>query len=144
MSKLFIFALLIIECCTQIEALGHKRTGNWCEHTVTKHISCRVRNGTEMHVEKVKPAWCNYKLSPPFSSRERNCGNSFRVVFRPIYRIEFQTIRTKKMSCCPGFSGQNCEIGKGEIYHNYEEEMVRKSDFNERTSFLLAMGEKLP
>ncbi|XP_002739911.1 uncharacterized protein LOC100378089 [Saccoglossus kowalevskii] len=111
LMRILILFIFLGFLSTDGSAMGHhnRRNGNWCEHTVTKHVSCRVRNGTEMYVEKVKQAWCNYKLKQPFSSRDRNCGHSFRVMFRPIYRIDFQTVHTTEMKCCPGFTGSNCQ-----------------------------------
>ncbi|XP_070572837.1 collagen alpha-1(XXVI) chain-like isoform X2 [Ptychodera flava] len=121
-----LLVLLVVDSSIQVLGYGHQRKrDNWCEHTVTKHVSCQVRNGTEMYVEKVKPAWCNYKLNPPFSSRDRNCGNSFR--------IEFKTVRSKEMICCPGFTGPNCE----EVCLNCS----RIDDLEHRIEYLMQLAE---
>ncbi|XP_003725971.3 collagen alpha-1(XI) chain [Strongylocentrotus purpuratus] len=86
------------------------RTGNWCEFKRTKQITCNVRNGTEMYIQRTVAPWCNYQLRTLYGQlQHKDCTKSaYRVMFRPKYTIGYRTVETTERRCCPGFSGTNC------------------------------------
>ncbi|XP_022101097.1 EMI domain-containing protein 1-like isoform X2 [Acanthaster planci] len=91
----------------------HYRTrgSNWCDFIVTRQVSCAIRNGTEMYVQRTTPNWCKYQLQSLYGSFGRkDCDKtSYRIMFRPRYYIGLRTVETRERRCCPGFSGQNCD-----------------------------------
>ncbi|XP_072043245.1 collagen alpha-1(XXVI) chain-like [Amphiura filiformis] len=120
-SNLWTSILLLVMLCVYAECYGYaptnnyvrSRTSNFCDFRVTKQVTCRVLNGSEMYVHRSNAPWCNYQLRtyyPPFSKKE--CGDSsatYRMMFRPKYVIGYRNIETLERRCCPGFTGRNCD-----------------------------------
>ncbi|XP_038058951.1 collagen alpha-1(XXVI) chain-like [Patiria miniata] len=93
---------------------GHRyraRGSNWCDFVVTRQVSCMIRNGTEMYVQRTTPDWCKYQLHSLYGSFGRkDCDKtSYRIMFRPKYYVGLRTVETTERRCCPGFNGQNCD-----------------------------------
>ncbi|XP_041456174.1 collagen alpha-1(XXVI) chain-like isoform X2 [Lytechinus variegatus] len=88
----------------------HRRTGNWCEFKRSKQVTCNVRNGTEMYIQRTVSPWCNYQLRTMYGQlQHKDCSkSSYRVMFRPKYTIGYRTVETTERRCCPGFHGPNC------------------------------------
>ncbi|XP_071480693.1 uncharacterized protein [Diadema antillarum] len=86
------------------------RTGNWCEFKRTKQVTCNVRNGTEMYIQRSISPWCNYQLRTLYGQiQQKDCTkSSYRVMFRPKYTVAYRTIETTERRCCPGFFGDDC------------------------------------
>lgn len=38
---------------------------------------------------------------------------SYRTVVRPSYKVVYRTVTSLEWKCCPGYSGSQCEEGKG-------------------------------
>nr|XP_039257592.1 papilin-like isoform X6 [Styela clava] len=77
-------------------------TGRYCAFTKTKMIPQRIANGTETYLKQVvsKCHWTSLYCTP-------------RVNYVVSSRLTYKTVMKKQMteewSCCPGFSGENCE-----------------------------------
>ncbi|KAM7311508.1 uncharacterized protein ISCGN_008415 [Ixodes scapularis] len=74
-----------------------QRKGNICAYRVTRNITCRERNGTEVIYAKTEP-----------QCHDSDCTIYTVPVRRPIYvtRVRIQQIVVWR--CCPEFSGSSC------------------------------------
>ncbi|XP_033627305.1 collagen alpha-1(XXVI) chain-like [Asterias rubens] len=91
--------------------MSAERRSNWCDFIATRQVTCNIRNGTEMYVQRTTPNWCNYQLRTLYGSFGRkDCDKStYRIMFRPRYYIGIRTVETTERRCCPGFNGPNCD-----------------------------------
>uniref|UniRef100_A0A670JPU1 Collagen type XXVI alpha 1 chain n=1 Tax=Podarcis muralis TaxID=64176 RepID=A0A670JPU1_PODMU len=80
---------------------GFANRRHWCQHTVTRTVSCQVQNGSETVIQRVYQS-CRWP-GP--------CANlvSYRTLIRPMYKISYRTLTALEWRCCPGFAGRNCE-----------------------------------
>ncbi|XP_053223882.1 collagen alpha-1(XXVI) chain isoform X2 [Podarcis raffonei] len=78
---------------------GFANRRHWCQHTVTRTVSCQVQNGSETVIQRVYQS-CRWP-GP--------CANLVRTLIRPMYKISYRTLTALEWRCCPGFTGRNCE-----------------------------------
>uniref|UniRef100_A0A8C6PE75 EMI domain-containing protein n=1 Tax=Nothobranchius furzeri TaxID=105023 RepID=A0A8C6PE75_NOTFU len=84
-----------------ISFIVHRR--NWCQHTVSRTVPCKVHNGTETSVQRVLgcrwPGPCAKVIS-------------YRTVIKPLFKITYKQITSLEWRCCPGFVGDECHEGE--------------------------------
>ncbi|XP_041733805.1 collagen alpha-1(XXVI) chain-like isoform X2 [Coregonus clupeaformis] len=73
---------------------------NWCQFTVSRTVTCQVRNGTETTVQRVFqgcrwPGPCSKLIS-------------YRTMVRPSYKVAYRQVTALEWRCCPGFVGDEC------------------------------------
>ncbi|XP_016892898.2 multimerin-2a isoform X1 [Cynoglossus semilaevis] len=78
------------------------RRGNWCayvqKHVVTRSVKCAVER-------------YSIKSQTPCSSGNPNCEMiMYKLSKRPLYTVEQKTVTDLQWRCCPGHSGDNCEV----------------------------------
>ncbi|XP_032808960.2 EMILIN-1-like [Petromyzon marinus] len=86
---------------------GRVRGRNWCARHVTRNVSCAVLNGSHSHV-RAEPQRCRWG--------QDNCPGGrttylYRAYLTPVYKVGYKSVTELKWSCCPGFSGSDCEVG---------------------------------
>ncbi|CAN0036219.1 uncharacterized protein LOC144931368 [Lampetra fluviatilis] len=85
---------------------GRGRGRNWCARHVTRNVSCAVLNGSHSHV-RAEPQRCRWG--------QDNCPGGrttylYRAYLSPVYKVGYKSVTELKWSCCPGFSGSDCEV----------------------------------
>ncbi|CAL8353566.1 unnamed protein product [Lota lota] len=73
---------------------------NWCQHTVSRTVSCQVHNGTETTVQRVFQG-CRWPGPCPKLI-------SYRTLVRPAYKVAYRQVTALEWRCCPGFIGEQC------------------------------------
>uniref|UniRef100_A0A8C6PD96 EMI domain-containing protein n=1 Tax=Nothobranchius furzeri TaxID=105023 RepID=A0A8C6PD96_NOTFU len=96
---------------------------NWCQHTVSRTVPCKVHNGTETSVQRVLgcrwPGPCAKVIS-------------YRTVIKPLFKITYKQITSLEWRCCPGFVGDECH-----------EECLNCTSFNDMNSRINAIESKI-
>ncbi|XP_078680868.1 uncharacterized protein LOC144915912 [Branchiostoma floridae x Branchiostoma belcheri] len=76
-------------------------TSNWCAYTVSKQVSCKVKNGSAVYKQAYYMPGCSIW-------KPGNCYRYRRTV-RPTYRVAYKTVTAMEWRCCPGFQGAGCQ-----------------------------------
>ncbi|XP_035690950.1 collagen alpha-1(XXVI) chain-like [Branchiostoma floridae] len=76
-------------------------TSNWCAYTVSKQVSCKVKNGSAVYKQAYYMPGCSVW-------KPGNCYRYRRTV-RPTYRVAYKTVTAMEWRCCPGFQGATCQ-----------------------------------
>ncbi|XP_037533447.1 collagen alpha-1(XXVI) chain [Nematolebias whitei] len=96
---------------------------NWCQHTVSRTVPCKVHNGTETSVQRVLgcrwPGPCAKVIS-------------YRTVIKPLFKITYKQVTTLEWRCCPGFVGEECR-----------EECLNCTSFSDMNGRLNALESKI-
>nr|XP_040044268.1 collagen alpha-1(XXVI) chain isoform X1 [Gasterosteus aculeatus aculeatus] len=97
---------------------------NWCQHTVSRTVSCQVPNGTETSVQRVFQG-CRWP-GP--------CGKviSYRTLIRPSFKVTYKQVTALEWRCCPGFVGEECR-----------EECLNCTSFTDMNSRINAIESKI-
>ncbi|KAI8507529.1 hypothetical protein Bbelb_149090 [Branchiostoma belcheri] len=74
---------------------------NWCAYTVSKQVSCKVKNGSAVYKQAYYMPGCSIW-------KPGNCYRYRRTV-RPTYRVAYKTVTAMEWRCCPGFQGAGCQ-----------------------------------
>nr|XP_046172158.1 collagen alpha-1(XXVI) chain-like isoform X1 [Oncorhynchus gorbuscha] len=81
---------------------SNTQSRNWCQFTVSRTVTCQVRNGTETTVQRLFqgcrwPGLCSKLIS-------------YRTVVRPSYKVAYRQVTALEWRCCPGFAGDQCQV----------------------------------
>ncbi|CAH1232356.1 COL26A1 [Branchiostoma lanceolatum] len=76
-------------------------TSNWCAYTVSKQVTCKVKNGSAVYKQAYYMPGCSVW-------KPGNCYRYRRTV-RPTYRVAYKTVTAMEWRCCPGFQGATCQ-----------------------------------
>uniref|UniRef100_A0A8C6KVS7 Elastin microfibril interfacer 3a n=1 Tax=Nothobranchius furzeri TaxID=105023 RepID=A0A8C6KVS7_NOTFU len=72
---------------------------NHCAYIVEKTVSLAVQDGAAPYV-KAEYNKCSWGQKCP--------ALMYRLLYKPVYKVEHRTVTELEWRCCPGFSGYNC------------------------------------
>nr|XP_015823960.2 EMILIN-3 [Nothobranchius furzeri]XP_054602098.1 EMILIN-3 [Nothobranchius furzeri] len=89
------------------------RHKNHCAYIVEKTVSLAVQDGAAPYV-KAEYNKCSWGQKCP--------ALMYRLLYKPVYKVEHRTVTELEWRCCPGFSGYNCMEGH-QVYQHPESMM---------------------
>ncbi|XP_078532244.1 multimerin-1 isoform X2 [Lissotriton helveticus] len=77
------------------------RGKNWCAYVHTRLSPNVVADNVETFITAVKD---------PCTAKFGGCPIRYRMVTRPAYRMKHKIVTSLEWKCCPGYSGERCQI----------------------------------